>query len=62
MTTPMNRDDKGGRGGELELHLRLECQVHFYLFFIFFDYTNIYLETIVCVYGHHHHNTQPQQQ
>ena len=58
---PTNGDDKGGRGGGLELHLHLEPQVLFFLFFIFFfDYTNIYLETIVCVYGHHLHNTQPQ--
>ena len=35
MTTPMNGDDKGGRGGELELHLRLEFQVRFFSLFYF---------------------------
>ena len=26
----------------------------------FLDYTNVYLEAIVCMHGHHHCNTQPQ--
>ena len=32
------------------------------MFLFFLDYTNVYLEAIVCVHGCHHCNTQPQQQ
>ena len=56
----MNGDKLERLGGELESHLHLEPQGGFFLFFL--DYTNAYLEAIVCVHGHHHRNTQPQQQ
>ena len=56
MITPTNGDDKTGRGTRVTFVSRAPGT----FFSLFFDYTNVYLESMVCVYGHHHHNTQPQ--